>query len=258
MSKVFLIIGKSFSGKDTLLNNIIKDKEFCTNNKLNKTIRYTTRPIRPGEIDGVDYHFINDIEYEEKYKYNPNVVISSFDSIYGNVHYITDLEKLHKDKNYIGTGDIDLINGYKNILDDDLCVILLLPPDWVLFERFCTRDDSVKSLDEKYKEIHRRYRDELVTFGRLNLELANISCIISVAKDPDMDDIKKYMKNFINGDSNSVILNPNNNYVFDNHYEYPDFYSFSSTYSSVFKDEIILHNRGIVIHHNDESYEVNI
>ncbi len=73
-----------------------------------------------------------------------------------------------------------------------------------------------------------------------------------------MDDIKKYMKNFINGDSNSVILNPNNNYVFDNHYEYPDFYSFSSTYSSVFKDEIILHNRGIVIHHNDESYEVNI
>ena len=51
---VFLITGKSCTGKDTLLNNIFKKYP----DKFEKVIPYTTRPIRDGEIDGENYHFI--------------------------------------------------------------------------------------------------------------------------------------------------------------------------------------------------------
>lgn len=51
---IFVLFGKSASGKDTLLNEILK-----TNNFLQPIISTTTRPMREGEINGKEYHFVN-------------------------------------------------------------------------------------------------------------------------------------------------------------------------------------------------------
>lgn len=50
---MIVFIGESASGKSTLQRMLIED-----NPKYKKTIAYTTRPMREGEVDGVDYHFI--------------------------------------------------------------------------------------------------------------------------------------------------------------------------------------------------------
>ncbi len=57
---LLVIMGKSCSGKDTLQRKLIEDYD------AKKIITYTTRPIRPGETDGVQYHFISQAEFEKK------------------------------------------------------------------------------------------------------------------------------------------------------------------------------------------------
>lgn len=56
MNKRILIIGKGGSGKDHLKNKLIKSG-------YKGSISHTTRPIRNNEVDGVDYHFTNDLDF---------------------------------------------------------------------------------------------------------------------------------------------------------------------------------------------------
>lgn len=58
---MIVLIGKSGSGKDTIL------KEFKKYG-FNTIVSYTTRPKRHYEINGVDYHFITEDEFKEKLK----------------------------------------------------------------------------------------------------------------------------------------------------------------------------------------------
>ena len=53
MGKIYYLMGKSSSGKDTLYKEL--KKRFPG---LRQVILYTTRPIREGEQDGVEYHFV--------------------------------------------------------------------------------------------------------------------------------------------------------------------------------------------------------
>lgn len=52
-----IIIGKTFSGKTTLLKQM---------QEYTPAVWLTTRPIRKGEIDGVDYYFKNEIGFHEE------------------------------------------------------------------------------------------------------------------------------------------------------------------------------------------------
>ncbi|MBO5620242.1 MAG: guanylate kinase, partial [Butyrivibrio sp.] len=60
MGKIFLLMGKSTSGKDTIYRALIKEEEFS----LKKVLPYTTRPMRDGEADGVEYFFKTEEEYQ--------------------------------------------------------------------------------------------------------------------------------------------------------------------------------------------------
>ena len=59
MGKIFCLTGKSSSGKDTVYRRLAADSELS----LHQIVLYTTRPIREGEEDGREYHFVT----EEKY-----------------------------------------------------------------------------------------------------------------------------------------------------------------------------------------------
>ena len=55
MSKLFCIMGKSASGKDTIFKRLVQDREL----DLKTVVSYTTRPMREGEQEGVEYHFVS-------------------------------------------------------------------------------------------------------------------------------------------------------------------------------------------------------
>ena len=55
MGKIYYIMGKSSSGKDTMFRELKRELPM-----LRTVTLYTTRPMREGEIEGVEYHFVTD------------------------------------------------------------------------------------------------------------------------------------------------------------------------------------------------------
>lgn len=256
--KVFMIIGKSFSGKDTLMNEILSDKEFCKSNNLEQLVRCTTRKMRPGEVEGKTYYFITDEDYENNYKDRDDVITTSYDSEFGTLYYITDFSKLEPGKNYITVGDTESIESYKKILGRRLCIVYLMPPDWVLFQRFSKRNDNSEYDDLKYKEIHRRYIDDLQKFNTHSNEyLSESNCIVIAGReyDSNMDDIKKFINQFIftTWFNIGVLFIKNKFIIFSNHYT-PTNYNFSFKNSV---NNIVLCNGDLTVNINDETYIVN-
>ena len=60
MGKIFYLMGKSASGKDTIYKKV---KEQLP--ELKTIVIYTTRPIREGERDGVEYFFKTEDEFHQ-------------------------------------------------------------------------------------------------------------------------------------------------------------------------------------------------
>ena len=61
MANVFVITGPSGVGKGTLIRTLLERVP-----ELELAVSATTRRPRPGEVDGVDYHFLTDDEFERR------------------------------------------------------------------------------------------------------------------------------------------------------------------------------------------------
>lgn len=84
MGKIYCVMGKSASGKDTLYRMILKAVP-----ELKEYIMYSTRPQRAGEADGVTYHF-TDPAYLEKMKEAGKLIESRvYQTVYGPWIYAT-------------------------------------------------------------------------------------------------------------------------------------------------------------------------
>ena len=59
MNRIFYIIGKSASGKDTMYSRIVAELG------LLPIVLYTTRPVRSNEQEGVEYHFVDAERFRE-------------------------------------------------------------------------------------------------------------------------------------------------------------------------------------------------
>jgi guanylate kinase len=61
MAKVFVITGPSGVGKGTLIERLLERVP-----ELELSVSATTRPPRPGEVDGRDYHFLSPEEFDRR------------------------------------------------------------------------------------------------------------------------------------------------------------------------------------------------
>ncbi len=61
MARVFVITGPSGVGKGTLIRGLMERLR-----QLELSVSATTRPARPGERDGIDYHFLTPEEFERR------------------------------------------------------------------------------------------------------------------------------------------------------------------------------------------------
>jgi len=61
--QLIIISGTTCAGKGTVISKLLEK-----NKNLNLATSYTSRPMRAGEKDGVDYYFITREEFEEKIK----------------------------------------------------------------------------------------------------------------------------------------------------------------------------------------------
>jgi guanylate kinase len=63
VARVFVITGPSGVGKGTLIRGLMERLP-----QLELSVSATTRPPRPGESEGVDYHFLSPEEFERRVK----------------------------------------------------------------------------------------------------------------------------------------------------------------------------------------------
>jgi len=58
---LFVVSGPAGVGKTTLCNHLLAEQD-----NLNRIVTATTREPRPGEVSGVDYHFLSEAEFQQK------------------------------------------------------------------------------------------------------------------------------------------------------------------------------------------------
>lgn len=255
--KIFLIIGKSFSGKSYLLNKILEDKDFCKNNNLERLVEYTTRNPREGEVDGLDYNFVSNEYFETECVNNPNVVYSKYDTKYGKLYYFLDKSKLNKNKNYIGVSNTEILEKLKNnkSFKNDIKLIYLIPPNYELFSRFSERKENPNYTDNKYKEIYRRFMDDLVKFGlNSNKYVSGIQSLILVGKELYLPYVKFCINEIIIMQyKNSIISSlSGGNQEFDYHYTPSSIQSLDS----VIDGKINILNGTIIIDSETEKFNI--
>ena len=85
MGKIFCVMGKSASGKDTIYNKILQDDSLM----LSRIIPYTTRPIRDGETQDKDYHFCNEEDVKRLSAQGRIIELREYNTVYGVWKYFT-------------------------------------------------------------------------------------------------------------------------------------------------------------------------
>lgn len=71
---IIAITGKSSSGKDAVANAL-------SSKGYKNVVSVTTRPMRSNDLDGVDYHFINNVEFQDLISNNKLVEHRYYDTI---------------------------------------------------------------------------------------------------------------------------------------------------------------------------------
>lgn len=155
MTNMIFLLGYSGSGKDTVLHHIIDiDPSF-----FKPIIQYTTRPKRPGEMDGVEYHFVSNKQCNDDLR---NDLIAQYECYYpvngDEWVYYTKKEdiKVRDDICYIIQGPLKMYKKYKNIFTGIIKPVFLYASTNTLVKRCIQRMECGPIEENDILEIFRR------------------------------------------------------------------------------------------------------
>ncbi|MCI8327390.1 MAG: guanylate kinase [Lachnospiraceae bacterium] len=169
MGKIFCLMGKSSSGKDTLYRILREELQFTT------IIPYTTRPIRWGEQNGVEYHFITDEEAEKLQSQGKVIEMRSYHTVYGIWKYLTVDEKTIdlSDQDYLMIGTVEAYCKLREYYGERYLVpIYIEVDDGVRLQRALDRERCQER--PRYAEMCRRFLADEKDFSEEKLLEAGI------------------------------------------------------------------------------------
>lgn len=181
MGKIVYIMGKSSTGKDTIYKKLLAEKKFA----FKTIVSYTTRPIREGEKEGVEYHFTDEAGFLKLKESGKVVEDRCYETCHGPWRYFTvDDENIDLSAHdYITIGTIESFRMVRNYYGKEKVVPVLIE-----------LDDAVRlqrALNREKKQDHPRYEEMCRRF-------------LADSKDFDEETIKKakIRKRFVNDDLN--------------------------------------------------------
>lgn len=174
MGKIFCLMGKSACGKDTIYKQILSAK----NLPLKTLIPYTTRPIRDGERNGVEYYFLTDEEQQALERQGKIIELRAYHTLHGLWKYFTvnDHQLNLANHNYLIIGTLESYARLQEYFGIDRLVPLYieLEPG----ERLQRALDRERMQTEpKYAELCRRFLADEADFSSEKLTQAEISDI---------------------------------------------------------------------------------
>ena len=168
---LYVIMGKSSSGKDTIYRKLMEDNEL----KLNKIITYTTRPARAGEVEGNEYHFVDEAKMNEMDRNGKIIEKRAYDTVYGVWNYFTaDDENIKIDRNnYMVIGTLDSYEQLRAYYGEKKVMPIYIEVEDG--ERLARALEREREQDEpKYSEMCRRYLADEQDFNAERLEKLGI------------------------------------------------------------------------------------
>ena len=170
MSKIFYVMGKSSSGKDTIYKRLMeKNPDFRT------VVPYTTRPVRDGEKDGVEYFFADEAQLNEMQEAGKVIEVRSYNTRCGVWTYFTadDGQIALSGEDYIGIGTLESYEKLREHFGEEaLYPIYIEVEDGIRLERALKRERKQK--EPKYAELCRRFLADCEDFSEDKLLRAGI------------------------------------------------------------------------------------
>lgn len=146
MKQLIVISAPSGAGKTTITKRILQKHQ----DKLTFSISATTRKMREGERDGVDYYFLTKEDFLHKIKENELIEYEQiFDNYYGTL--VSEIDRA-KEQGKSLIFDIDVKGGISihNRFQKDCLLIFIAPPSIeVLRERLISRGTETQEVIER-------------------------------------------------------------------------------------------------------------
>lgn len=188
--KIFALLGYMGVGKDTILKQVLKDID-----DVKPIISTTTRPMRKGETEGVEYYFIDDTEFfrrgtdfVEQRIYHTKVKENGVEKD-ATWRYGIERMELEKDDYLIVIVDSVGYKELKNYVGNNKIVpIFISAPQEELKARALARGDLEAEVDRRLKDDYERFMDFRVrtvyhevknTNGRLEEAIKEVENIIT-------------------------------------------------------------------------------
>ncbi len=173
MNEIVFIMGKSASGKDRIYRELSEDKALG----LNKITMYTTRPLRSGEAEGREYHFVDD-ETACRFENDKKIIeIRCYDTIYGIWKYFTADDgqiDLASGKRYIVIGTLEAYDKFCEYYGNEhIMPIYIEVDDGVRLIRAVKRE--MEQENPHYEELCRRFLADAKDFSEENIRKSGIT-----------------------------------------------------------------------------------
>lgn len=163
--RLVILSGPSGVGKDTLIN-----AWKVRNARVERVVAYTTRDPRPGEADGIDYHFVSPHEFREKAEKGDFL---EWKQVHGNF-YATPLTDMNAmlEAGKIAILKID-VQGALDVMElrkDALSIFILPPSTEELEHRIRSRaQDAPHEIEKRLQNA----RDELAESDKYQFRVVN-------------------------------------------------------------------------------------
>ena len=156
---LYVLVGQSSTGKGTILNKLLN-----LDLGLEKLIYCTTRPMRVGEQEGIDYFFKTEEQYQQDLKSNKIIESRDYTRVDGLMHYYT-LDNIDMSKDYIVDSSLWQCQNYIKAWGSFVKPIHVVVDDYTRLTRAIEREKNNK---QDYKEVCRRFNDEFVEYSEEN------------------------------------------------------------------------------------------
>ena len=163
--EVVLIMGPSGAGKDSVCNLVAS-----YNPNLWISVSCTSRDIRKGEVEGVNYFYLTKDEFEEKIKNNDFLEYATYNNSYYGTPLYKIKEKLNEGKDVVLVIEVQGALKVKKLYPNAI-FIFILPPS---MEEL--RNRLIKRGTENYEKIIDRFRmayKEINEISKYNYVIVN-------------------------------------------------------------------------------------
>lgn len=193
--KIFCLIGKSASGKDTVYEEVRKSFDELG---LRQLVMYTTRPKRVGEEDGHEYNFITSEKLDEMDEAGKVIERRDYDTQYGIWSYaIIDDEQLVSNQDYVIKEETPA--GYEKLSahfgKEHVIPIYIYVEDGVRLLRALSREMGQEN--PRYDEMCRRYLSDCSDFAKIDVA-EDVTRFVNDNVEKCSEDIIAFIENVLN------------------------------------------------------------